>query len=278
MPTADEVRQQIRDSLGLPSKQEPVPTVPQEGHAAEFPYYSFSKKRSSVTRLHITYADSSFMTLIAPLGMPSPSWAGYLDCVLFYGQRDLFVREYAEISVYQIFKTLGVDPGSGQAYKNFRGDMERAFAAFVKTDRFRNPQTGQRDYISYFRIISKMTLAKRHQGISQFFFDPVFLASLRAGYLARLDWDFCLHLDRQGQALARFLYGHVTKRLGAKSCYTRDLVGFLSDVGLGYLAVLPPKNRNQNIKTTVYPALDAIKGHAFSDWHLDGKDFLFFIR
>jgi hypothetical protein len=62
MTTPHEIRQQIRQSLGLLPKPEPVPTVPQEGHAAEFPYWSFSKKRSSVTQLHIDYEDGSFRT------------------------------------------------------------------------------------------------------------------------------------------------------------------------------------------------------------------------
>jgi hypothetical protein len=97
--TRKEVNKQIRQSLGLPPKPESVPTLPQEGHAAEFPYWSFSKKRASVTQLHINYEDGSFMRLMAPLGMPSPSFCGYLDVILFYGQRDLFVREFVEISV-----------------------------------------------------------------------------------------------------------------------------------------------------------------------------------
>jgi hypothetical protein len=47
--TAEEIKRQIQESLGLPTKPEPVPTLPQEGHAAEFPYWSFSKKRSTGT-------------------------------------------------------------------------------------------------------------------------------------------------------------------------------------------------------------------------------------
>jgi len=104
--TSQEVNAAIRQSLGLSAIPEPQPTLPQEGHVSEFPYWSFSKKRSSVTRLDITYEDQSFMTLLAPLGMPSPSFAGYLDAILFFGQRDLFLREYVEISVYKILKTL----------------------------------------------------------------------------------------------------------------------------------------------------------------------------
>jgi hypothetical protein len=132
--TRKEVNAAIRDSLGLPAKPEPQPTFPQEGHVSEFPYWSFSKKRSSVTRLDITYEDNSFMTLLAPLGMPSPSFAGYLDAILFYGQRDLFIREYVEISVYKILKTLEIDPENGRAYAHFHRDMERAFMAAIKTD------------------------------------------------------------------------------------------------------------------------------------------------
>ena len=48
------------------------------------------------------------------------------------------------------------------------------------------------------------------------------------GYLKRLDFDFCLSLDKQGEALARFLYGHLLKRIDEKSIYQRSLIGFLS--------------------------------------------------
>ena len=73
--------------------------------------------------------------------------AGYLDAILFYGQRDLFLREYVEISVYKILKTLEIDPENGRAYAHFHRDMERAFMAAIKTDRFRNPRTGQALYL-----------------------------------------------------------------------------------------------------------------------------------
>lgn len=275
---SQEVNAAIRESLGLPPKPEAQPTVPQEGHICDFPIWSFSKKRSSEKQLHIDYDDGSFLTLVAPLGMPSPSFCGYLDVILFYGQRDLFVRQYVEISVYKILKTLEIDPTNGGAYAHFHQDLERTFAAFIKTDRFRNPRTGQRDYVSYFRVLSRMELAKRRQGISQFYFDDVFLASLRAGYLARLDFDFCLHLNRENQPLARFLYAHVTKRIGGKSLYTRNLTGLLSDVGLGYLLALAPKNRNQKVKQSLYPALDLLKGKAFTKWEVDDNGNLFFVK
>ena len=275
--TSQEVNAAIRDSLGLPPKPEPPPTFPQEGHVSEFPYWSFSKKRSSVTRLDITYEDQSFMTLLAPLGMPSPSFAGYLDAILFFGQRDLFLREYVEISVYKILKTLEIDPENGRAYAHFHRDMERAFMAAIKTDRFRNPRTGQRDTVSYFRILRRMELAKRRQGISQFYFDDLFLASLRSGYLKRLDFEFCLFLDKQGEALARFLYGHLLKRIGEKSLYQRSLIGFLTDIGFGYLTTEEPMRRNERLKRTVYPALDLLKGQAIRAYELDGQSNIFFL-
>jgi hypothetical protein len=275
--TSQEVNAAIRDSLGLPPKPEPPPTFPQEGHVSEFPYWSFSKKRSSVTRLDITYEDQSFMTLLAPLGMPSPSFAGYLDAILFFGQRDLFLREYVEISVYKILKTLEIDPENGRAYAHFHRDMERAFMAAIKTDRFRNPRTGQRDTVSYFRILRRMELAKRRQGISQFYFDDLFLASLRSGYLKRLDFEFCLFLDKQGEALARFLYGHLLKRIGEKSLYQRSLIGFLTDIGFGYLTTEEPMRRNERLKRTVYPALDLLKGQAIRAYELDDRSNIFFL-
>jgi hypothetical protein len=258
--TSQEVNATIRESLGLPEKPESVPTVLQEGHVAEFPLWSFSKQRNSKTRLHIDYDDGSFMTLIAPLGMPSARFPGYLDVILYYGQRDLFLREYVEISVYQILKTLDIDATNGGAYAHFHEDMEKAFAAFLKTDRFRNPMTGERDYVSYFRVLRNMDLAKRRQGISRFYFDDRFITSLRAGYLKRLDWEYCLELGRQSEAFVRFLYGHLTKRIGEKSLYMRKIPGFLSDIGFGYLLQGEPKRINEMLKRTVFPALDRVRG------------------
>jgi hypothetical protein len=271
MPSSQEVKKQIRESLGLPARQESQPTVPIEGHVCDFPLWSYSKKRSTVTKLHIPYEDGSFMTLMAPLGMPSLSFCGFLDVILFYGQRDLFEQEYVEISVYKILRTLDMDPTNGRAYTHFHRDMERAFAAFIKTDRFRNPKTGQRDYVSYFRILRHMELAKRRQSISQFYFDDLFLQSLRSGYLKRLDWEFCLHLDKQKEPLARFIYAHLLKRIGDKSLYQRSLLGFLRDIGLEYLGDLEAKRRNEALKETVFPALDMVCHYEF-----DGKN-LFFI-
>jgi hypothetical protein len=43
--TSQEVNTAIRQSLGLPAKPESIPTVPQEGHVCEFPFWSFSKQR-----------------------------------------------------------------------------------------------------------------------------------------------------------------------------------------------------------------------------------------
>jgi hypothetical protein len=125
--TTQEVNAAIRQSLGLPAKTEPVPTVPQEGHVCEFPFWSFSKQRSSEKKLHITYEDGSFLTIRAPEGMPSPGFPGYLDVILFYGQRDLFLQDHTSLSVYSILKTLEMDPHHSGNYAHFRRDMQRAF-------------------------------------------------------------------------------------------------------------------------------------------------------
>jgi len=269
MSKRQDVKKQVRESLGLPSQPESIPTLPQEGHGAEFPLWSYSKKRSTVTELHINYDDGSFMTLKAPLGMPSPSFCGYLDVFLFYGQHDLFQRNFVEISIYSIFRTLDMDPNNGRAYAHFHRDIERVFAAFIKTDRFRNPETGERTYIRFFRLLQNMDLARRRNGMSRFYFDEHFLQSLRSGYLKRLDWQFCLFLDKRGQALARFLYGHVSKRIGNKPIYQRHVLGFLNDIGLGYIAKLVPYKRREKVKNTLFPALDAIRGEAFQRWQSD---------
>ncbi len=278
MSRRNEVQGQVRESLGLEPKRKATPTLPMEGHASDFPFWSYSNRRSTVTELHIDYPDGSFFTLKAPEGMPSPSFPGYLDCILYFGQRDLFIQEFAEISVYKIFKTLEIDPAKGKNYQRFHRDMERAFALYMKTDRFRNPATGERSHVEYFRVLQRMSLAKRRQGVSKFYFDKLFLESLRSGYLKRLDFEFCLYLDKDNKPLSRFLYSHLLKRLGYKSLYARELPGFLSDVGLGHLRELPLKNRNQKIKQTLYPALDTIRGKAFDHYECDDSGNIFFIK
>jgi len=275
MATRQEVRELVRESLGY-APPDPV-TLPVEGHVCDFPIWSYSRKRSTSTSLHIEYEDGTFFTLKAPEGVPGLSFPGYLDCLLYYGQREIFVQECVEISVYSIFKTLGIDPNNGRNYANFHKDMRRAFALYMQTDRFRDPKTGQRSRVEYFHVLRRMSLAKSRKESSMFFFDDLFLASIRAGYVRRLDFDFCLHLDKHDKPLARFLYSHILKRLGAKSMYMRKLPGFLNDIGLGYMASLPPRNRNQKVKQTLYPALDTIRGKAFAHWEVDDGGNIFFL-
>jgi hypothetical protein len=241
------------------------------------PIWAYAKSRATLRRLHITYDDASFFTLTAPEGMPSPRFPGYLDCILFFGQRDLFIKEYTEISVYSIFRTLGLDASNGGNYVQFHRDMRRVFHLAIVTDRFRDPATGQRSHIDYFRVMRRMKLAKSRKDVSTFYFDDLFLASLRSGYLKRLDFDFCLHLDKQGEALARFLYGHLLKRIGQKSLYQRNVHGFLSDIGLGHLLQGEPKRLNERLKRTVFPALDLLKGEVLRGYELDAHDNLFFL-
>jgi hypothetical protein len=149
---------------------------------------------------------------------------------------------------------------------------------YMVTDRFINPQTRQRSHVEYFRVLRRMTLAKSRRDTSAFYFDDLFLASLRSGYLKRLDWDFCLHLDKQGEALARFIYGHLLKRIGQKSIYQRNLIGFLGDIGLGEVAQLESMRRNERLKRVVYPALDLLKGEGIRDYEVDDRGNLFFMN
>jgi hypothetical protein len=269
--TVLEVRRQIRESLGLSVQEEGRPTIPMEAHLCEYPIWAYSKQSAAVTSLHIGYEDGSFVEIDAPKGFPSVTSPGYLDVLLYYGQRDLFRESYVEMSAYSILKHLGLDPRVGGNRERFIRDMERHFALRIKTDRFLNPTTGTRTHVAYFRVLNSMELAKRQEGVSRFYFNELFLRSLRSGYLRRLDMDFCLYLDKAVEPLARFLYSHIMKRLGEKSLYSRTLPGFLTDVGLGHVAKMKPWRRNEALKRTVYPAMEFLKGQAFSQYELDGN-------
>jgi len=269
-PSLD-VQRQIRESLGLPPVQEVKPTLAMEGHVCEFPFWSFSKRRTNITQLFIRYDDGSCLVIRAFLGMPGTRFPGYMDVILHQAQRDLFANNTVHISVYSILQTLGIPTNNGRNYERFTRDIERAFVLALATDRFRNPETGMRSHVLHFRIFSTMSLAKNRREISAFTFNEVFMASLRSGYVKRLDWDFCLWLDREQKALARFFYGHLMKRIGEKSLYPRNLLGFLRDCGLGYIADLEPYRRNVKLNETVYPALDLLKGYALRSYEAQNQ-------
>src|SRR5262245_4188176 len=156
--------------------------------------------------------------------------------------------------------------------------MERNFALMIKTDRFIDPVTRQRTHVTYFRVLNSMKLAKQRKGTSRFYFNEIFLDSLRSGYLKRLDFDFCLYLDRETQPLARFLYAHLLKRIGEKSIYTRRITGFLNDIGMGHVAKAETKRLNETLRRTVLPALDLVKTHAISHYETDGEGNIVFFH
>ena len=274
--TALEVRKQIQESLGMPSLLEAQPTVPQEGHTAEWPLWAFSKKMSTVTRLRIDYEDGTYFQVDALRGMPGVPSSGYLDTLWYYGQKDLFIGKCVEMSAYRLLSHLHQGPVHGEQYRGFVRDMKRHFALHIETDRLIDPVTHERSHTSYFRVLDGMQLARNGKGESRFYFNDIFLLSFRSGYLRRLDLDFCLYLDRQEEPLARFLYAHVAKRLGDKSVYVRSLAGFLTDIGLGHLAQLPTWRQTQRLKRTVFPALDRIKGQACDRYELDDRGNIFF--
>ena len=70
LQTSEEIRKQIRESLGLPPKSEAMTVLVHEGHCCEFPLWSFSKMRSTLKGLHIDYDDGSFLTVKAPEQTP----------------------------------------------------------------------------------------------------------------------------------------------------------------------------------------------------------------
>jgi hypothetical protein len=52
----------------------------------------------------------------------------------------------------------------------------------------------------------------------------------------------------------------------------------LNDIGLGYVAKLEMKRRNEMVKRSVLPALDLVKGQAMSHYELDGDGNIVFFH
>jgi hypothetical protein len=155
------------------------PTIPVEAHICEYPIWAYRKQSTAITSLRIGYEDGSFVEIEAPKGFPSVTSPGYLDVLLYYGQRDLFRESYVEMSAYSILKHLGLDPRVGGNRERFIRDMERHFALRIKTDRFLNPVTRTRTHVAYFRVLNSMELAKRQEGVSRFYFNELFLGSIQ---------------------------------------------------------------------------------------------------
>jgi hypothetical protein len=49
-------------------------------------------------------------------------------------------------------------------------------------------------------------------------------------------------------------------------------------VGLGHLAELPMKRRNEKVKLVLFPALALIEGQAFTQWAIDDRENIFFVH
>jgi hypothetical protein len=188
----------------------------------------------------------------------------------------LFIGKCVEMSAYRLLAHLHQGPVHGKQYRGFVRDMKRHVALYIETDRLIDPVTHARSHTSYFRVLDGMELARNGKEESRFYFNDIFLRSLRSGYLCRLDLDFCLYLDRHEEPLARFLYAHVAKRVGEKRTDVRSLTGFLTDIGLGRVAQLPARRQTERLKRTVFPALDMIKGQACDRYELDGRGNIFF--
>jgi hypothetical protein len=97
----------------------------------------------------------------------------YPRSILFKGQPELFRKDEFQIhiSIYSILQTLGMDPNDGRNYLRFRLDFERAFAMYLRTDRFRHHETGERSHVIYFRIFWTMMVAKNRKRESVFRLD-----------------------------------------------------------------------------------------------------------
>ena len=224
--TLEEEIKKIEKKAEEEEKKKGPTTFPIEGNVCDIPFWSYSNKRCKEKELHIKYKDGTYTTIKAPLGFLSPKFPGFLDVMLMHCQRDLFNVNYAQISVYKILQELGLNTEGGYYYKAFTTDMEKAKSMFVKTDRLTVPvktvdkKTGkekttyERDYDSYYSIFDDFHIAKRRTKPSFFCFNSRFLNNLRQNYLKRLDYRFCLELDKNDEALARFLYQHILKRVG----------------------------------------------------------------
>ena len=180
------------------------------------------------------------------------------------------------MSVDRVLSHVHQGPVHGKQYRGFVREMQRLFALVLETDRLLDPVTQARSHTASFRVLDGLEWARHVQEESRFYFNAIVPHSLRRGYFHRVDFDFCLYLDRHEEPLARFLYAYLLQRLGAQRTYRRSLAGFVTDIGLGALAQLPLKRQTARFTRTVVPALAMIKGHAYAHYELDEKGTLVF--
>jgi hypothetical protein len=250
--------------------------VPSEGHVCEWPLWAFSKKQQTVTRWRIAYEDGTYVQLTAPAGLPSVRTPGYLDVLWLYGQQDLWRGACVAMSVDRVLSHVQQGPVHSKQYRGVVRDMQRLFALALETDRLLDPMTQARRHTASFRVLDGLELARHAQEESRFYFNDHVLRSLRSGYFRRVDFDFCLALDRQEAPLARFLYTYLVQKLGEQQPYCRSLAGFVTDIGFGAWARLPRKRQTARVTRTVLPALALLKGHAYAHYALEEEGTLVF--
>ena len=269
-------RLQRRDTPERAPLPAPQPTVPAEGQLAEWPLWAFRKKQQTVTRWRIAYEDGTYVQLTAPAGLPSVRAPGYLDVLWAYGQQDLWRGPCVAMAVDRVLSQVHQGPVHGKQARGFVRDMQRLFALSLETDRLLDPVTQARRHTASFRVLDGLEWARHGQEESRFYFNAIVLRSLRSGYFRRVDFDFCLFLDRHEEPLARFLYAYLTQRLEEARPYHRSLAGFVTDIGLGSLARLPLKRQTARVTRTVVPALALLKGHAYAHYELDERGTMVF--
>ena len=118
------------------------------------------------------------------------------------------------MSVYQIFQMLHIDAGNGGNYAIFRKGLRGRLQCIWRPIGLVTLRPGKRSLRRLLAVGGGAKLAKSRREVSTFYFDELFFEAW-CGYLKRLNFDM-VWLDREHKALARFIYGHLLKRLGEK--------------------------------------------------------------
>jgi hypothetical protein len=108
-----------------------------EGHLCDFPLWSYSRKRATVTSLHVDYDDGTLLTIRAPEGMPGPRFPGYLDVLLFRGYRHLVLEDHGELSMSRLGGLLPTKKREEYRIKNWTIPNAARFVLY--SDRLRLP-------------------------------------------------------------------------------------------------------------------------------------------
>lgn len=266
------------DNGGSSRLSNPRPLPPRkmviEQNILEKPFTVYNNRQSKEKRQIIIESDSD-VTIITAVpddkgvfhGLPIPFDRKCLFTVMI-NSKSLKSSNEIRISKHALCRQMGIKP-SGQIYKSIDGTQQRLFNTIISTTAGWFDPVQKKRVASKFRILSR--IADTGLGELVWWLDDVIVKSFRENYIKTLDYDRFISIENP---VAQFLFGLISKRMGAKNEWQKNFYNFLIEIGCGHYLLMEPYRRNEHIKNHVLLPLEELRpDFRFS---IDGPTILFY--